>query len=336
MGKPKRASGEDRPAAAVSAAAPAASVDSGGGAKPAKAAPEGPPQRGSSKCTSGRVVPALVLLLSGLMVLASVVIGTCISAVAVRPDLFLPIARLFDARLQSPPVLPMEAKAWMQLQKAKLGPLHDSGVEEEDDEDDDEHDDDEHDVEENDVEENDDEYGEEDASEPDAAAAEEEEEEEENTCKNKDAECEMWAARGECEINPGYMTANCQKACKVCGTAGGRMAAAKSCANRDSDCDFWAEEGECEANPGYMHTHCALACGACEAEPEEEDSQVKVVPIQTPAGAPLFLPLPADQDSPCHGCSQERCSSSSARTGTTRSPASGGRRRGSASRTPGG
>ena len=35
-------------------------------------------------------------------------------------------------------------------------------------------------------------------------------------CENKFAECELWAANGECMINPEYMFYNCQKSCETC------------------------------------------------------------------------------------------------------------------------
>jgi len=35
-------------------------------------------------------------------------------------------------------------------------------------------------------------------------------------CQNRDAQCSYWAALGECEANPTYMTMHCALACKTC------------------------------------------------------------------------------------------------------------------------
>ena len=36
-------------------------------------------------------------------------------------------------------------------------------------------------------------------------------------CQDQFKDCKLWAANGECEINPDYMLLNCASSCKTCG-----------------------------------------------------------------------------------------------------------------------
>ena len=37
-----------------------------------------------------------------------------------------------------------------------------------------------------------------------------------NRCENNNANCDNWAASGQCHANQGYMLKNCKKSCNVC------------------------------------------------------------------------------------------------------------------------
>lgn len=59
-----------------------------------------------------------------------------------------------------------------------------------------------------------------------AVNAEEPEYEEEDfgvSCEDKDEHCDMWAARGECNVNPGFMHVQCQKSCGMCTQYGSEL-----------------------------------------------------------------------------------------------------------------
>lgn len=92
--------------------------------------------------------------------------------------------------------------------------------------------------------------------------------------------CDAWAARGECQANPGFMLQQCQKSCKQCDdtSTGG-----SECVNEygdDQQCKDWADRGECEANPRWMPINCAKACGKCDGGTEASNKGEKMNALQ--------------------------------------------------------
>ncbi|KAK3582967.1 hypothetical protein CHS0354_027082 [Potamilus streckersoni] len=76
-----------------------------------------------------------------------------------------------------------------------------------------------------------------------------------------ETQCITWAQRGECEINPVWMSTHCHKTCQLC---------YHNCSNtyQDGDwCNVWASRGECNKNPTWMIPNCALSCGICYGAP---------------------------------------------------------------------
>merc|ERR1712137_1530816 len=73
-------------------------------------------------------------------------------------------------------------------------------------------------------------------------------------CENAhdEADCENWAANGECTNNPGFMHSSCAKSCQVCGAAPG------------------AEETVPEAGEGPAAAKEAEARAAAEAKAAED------------------------------------------------------------------
>ena len=74
-------------------------------------------------------------------------------------------------------------------------------------------------------------------------------------CVDNDDNCQLWATKGECEANPGFMKASCSASCYACQSA--------SCRDADPSCEAWAFAGECEANEHYMLPNCAFSCRTC-------------------------------------------------------------------------
>ena len=72
-------------------------------------------------------------------------------------------------------------------------------------------------------------------------------------CKNTHENCEYWASRGECAINPDAMLINCCKACS-------EIDPVDTCVNNNANCESWASIGECTRNPDYMLVQCCDAC----------------------------------------------------------------------------
>ena len=92
-------------------------------------------------------------------------------------------------------------------------------------------------------------------------------------CKNvrDDMACELWADRGECGTNSGWMMANCRKACTGCHLAA-------SCVNAlgdDQKCNDWASTGECLSNPKFMHAQCQRSCNRCQNPIQMPSPQLK-------------------------------------------------------------
>lgn len=88
--------------------------------------------------------------------------------------------------------------------------------------------------------------------------------------------CSQWAAEGECQRNPPFMSKECKAACGLCDTrsdASTSAHAASSAASRGApaasivvenkrelQCHAWALSGECEKNKDYMLRKCRQAC----------------------------------------------------------------------------
>ena len=118
-------------------------------------------------------------------------------------------------------------------------------------------------------------------------------------CIDTQAQCQEWAAAGECSANPIHLSENCPHACGICSqmkdterhlglkqeVAGDLEVMAKTmgilykakqyvdgvekkhlnnCFYRNKLCGFWAATGECESNPDHIRLWCAPACGSCE------------------------------------------------------------------------
>ncbi|CAG5136844.1 unnamed protein product, partial [Candidula unifasciata] len=88
-------------------------------------------------------------------------------------------------------------------------------------------------------------------------------------CLNRhksDTECDIWARHGHCNINPGWMKANCALACKVCsgtGTTKGTGVITGGCQDTDSSCASRVAKGGCNNEPSFTLTRCKKSCNNC-------------------------------------------------------------------------
>ena len=83
-------------------------------------------------------------------------------------------------------------------------------------------------------------------------------------CVDNHASCAIWAARGECARNPGYMLAMCKKSCDACSiTHRNAIVQQTPCVDLNSNCHFWSSTGQCTKNPRYMLTNCRKSCNNC-------------------------------------------------------------------------
>ena len=77
-----------------------------------------------------------------------------------------------------------------------------------------------------------------------------------SSCANEnDQMCRLWARKGECEENPGYMKTACAESCFACQSS--------RCSDAHADCAAWAKAGECSSNEAFMVEGCAFSCRAC-------------------------------------------------------------------------
>merc|ERR1712039_513257 len=74
-------------------------------------------------------------------------------------------------------------------------------------------------------------------------------------CQDSNWQCAAWAGRGECTVNPAYMSTNCMASCNTCPSNG--------CSDDNTNCEAWAARNECNINPGYMHVNCRRSCNTC-------------------------------------------------------------------------
>jgi hypothetical protein len=85
--------------------------------------------------------------------------------------------------------------------------------------------------------------------------------------------CPVWASKGECQKNQGYMLVHCRKSCRQCTETNKkqppvlppRKDAGEDCVDANPEkCPAWASKGECQKNRGYMHVHCKKSCNRCQ------------------------------------------------------------------------
>ncbi|XP_042226899.1 zinc metalloproteinase nas-7-like isoform X2 [Homarus americanus] len=75
-------------------------------------------------------------------------------------------------------------------------------------------------------------------------------------CEDVASVCKVWAAGGQCTVNPSWMNNNCPRAC-------GRCDINLSCLDKLPFCDYWTKKGECQINPKYMLKNCKSSCKQC-------------------------------------------------------------------------
>lgn len=73
--------------------------------------------------------------------------------------------------------------------------------------------------------------------------------------KDLNENCNVWAAGGECELNPNFMRKNCALACS---------AKSPELSQIERECVGYAEQGECVRNPAFMIQTCRRHCDAWE------------------------------------------------------------------------
>ncbi|XP_042230321.1 putative tyrosinase-like protein tyr-3 [Homarus americanus] len=77
-------------------------------------------------------------------------------------------------------------------------------------------------------------------------------------CSDRDPRCSLWAGKGECYKNRGYMHVHCAESCHQC------VVQDNSCQNVHEQCEAWSGNGECQKNYAYMRKVCARACTFCQ------------------------------------------------------------------------
>ncbi|KAK6729930.1 hypothetical protein RB195_006777 [Necator americanus] len=80
------------------------------------------------------------------------------------------------------------------------------------------------------------------------------------TCFNENECCAVWAAKGECARNTGYMTEWCAASCGLCRP---QYRLADDCSDRHPNCAPWSQSGECTKNELWMAENCRRSCGKC-------------------------------------------------------------------------
>ena len=75
------------------------------------------------------------------------------------------------------------------------------------------------------------------------------------------AQCDRWAAAGECTRNPEYMRVRCADECaQAANAAPPSPAPSPLLVYTKSACAAWAAAGECETNAAFMMHSCSAAC----------------------------------------------------------------------------
>uniref|UniRef100_A0A7E4ZX04 ShTK domain protein n=1 Tax=Panagrellus redivivus TaxID=6233 RepID=A0A7E4ZX04_PANRE len=80
------------------------------------------------------------------------------------------------------------------------------------------------------------------------------------TCYNEHECCAIWAVKGECRRNPGYMNAWCKASCSRCTP---NYDIRVECSDRHPNCARWSRSGECNRNPYWMAENCRRSCNNC-------------------------------------------------------------------------
>uniref|UniRef100_A0A914HLP2 ShKT domain-containing protein n=1 Tax=Globodera rostochiensis TaxID=31243 RepID=A0A914HLP2_GLORO len=80
-------------------------------------------------------------------------------------------------------------------------------------------------------------------------------------CYNEHECCSLWADKGECERNSGYMSSWCKASCRQCQVDYDMN---QECTNRHPNCGQWSNEGQCQRNQFWMTENCRQACGKCQ------------------------------------------------------------------------
>ena len=75
-----------------------------------------------------------------------------------------------------------------------------------------------------------------------------------------EAECNGWAAHGECERNKAWMLKACTAACYRIASGLPVAESPPKASVSAASCERWAGVGECERNPTWMQQECAAAC----------------------------------------------------------------------------
>ena len=101
-------------------------------------------------------------------------------------------------------------------------------------------------------------------------------------CVDTHGECDMWASQGECDANPGFMTAECPAACSGAPT--------EELADVHQDCAAWVKDGECYRNPAFMLQQCKASCTKFAADNDTilQDTSDTYVLSQRPYTAPAL------------------------------------------------
>ena len=99
-------------------------------------------------------------------------------------------------------------------------------------------------------------------------------------CLDKQNDCPLWAADGQCGTNAGFMLRACPHSCGVCDEQshassthpvlfgqksddGRKLSERVACADTDrTQCLIWGEQ-ECDANPSAVMKACPATCGVC-------------------------------------------------------------------------
>ncbi|XP_037780083.1 putative tyrosinase-like protein tyr-3 [Penaeus monodon] len=77
-------------------------------------------------------------------------------------------------------------------------------------------------------------------------------------CSDRHSSCPVWANRGECYKNRGYMHIHCADSCDQC------VVQDDKCKDFHEQCPAWAGNGECEKNYVYMRKSCPRSCTFCQ------------------------------------------------------------------------
>uniref|UniRef100_A0A183C0M7 ShKT domain-containing protein n=1 Tax=Globodera pallida TaxID=36090 RepID=A0A183C0M7_GLOPA len=95
------------------------------------------------------------------------------------------------------------------------------------------------------------------------------------SCYNEHECCSVWAQKGECQQNQGYMHAWCKASCQQCQPDYDLY---QECNNRHPNCQTWTSQGQCQRNKFWMAENCRQSCGKCRVSRQQvcsggQDSQ---------------------------------------------------------------